>query len=201
MIGDRRAALKLASGSESPARDSERHAVPPRHLRAGPEPRLADDIAHAGRHPIGQGRYASDHVDQALIDARARFYICASEGMIEGVTQDLKTRGVPAFEIFSERFVSPMDVAADVSNLSPREVTFARSGRKLTWKPQEGSLLQMAEASGISLPSGCRVGQCESCATRVLQGSVMHLSKVDLAEDNICLTCIGVPVSDLVLDA
>lgn len=162
---------------------------------------LRNPSGRCGRHPIGQGRYASDHVDQALIDARARFYICASEGMIEGVTQDLKTRGVPAFEIFSERFVSPMDVAADVSNLSPREVTFARSGRKLTWKPQEGSLLQMAEASGISLPSGCRVGQCESCATRVLQGSVMHLSKVDLAEDNICLTCIGVPVSDLVLDA
>ncbi|MDX8502619.1 2Fe-2S iron-sulfur cluster binding domain-containing protein [Mesorhizobium sp. VK4C] len=36
-------------------------------------------------------------------------------------------------------------------------------------------LLDFAEKKGEQLPSGCRVGQCESCAVRVLQGRVRHL--------------------------
>lgn len=47
-------------------------------------------------------------------------------------------------------------------------VTFARSGRSATWRKNDGPLLALGEAAGVAMPSGCRVGQCESCACTVL---------------------------------
>ena len=46
---------------------------------------------------------------------------------------------------------------------------------QLTCTPGSGSLLELAEAAGMPLPSGCRVGHFESCAGRVLSGTVRHL--------------------------
>ncbi|MER5727257.1 2Fe-2S iron-sulfur cluster-binding protein [Streptomyces sp. NPDC002138] len=52
------------------------------------------------------------------------------------------------------------------------------------------------------MPSGCRVGQCESCVTQVVRGAVTHLvtPSEDLPEDQ-CLTCRSVPAGDLTPDA
>ncbi|MFD6874146.1 MULTISPECIES: 2Fe-2S iron-sulfur cluster-binding protein [unclassified Streptomyces] len=52
------------------------------------------------------------------------------------------------------------------------------------------------------MPSGCRVGQCESCARTVLAGAAAHLvTPSDDLPDTDVLTCRSVPTSDLVLDA
>ncbi|MBX3533436.1 MAG: molybdopterin-dependent oxidoreductase [Xanthobacteraceae bacterium] len=152
-----------------------------------------------GNGTSGSGRFSITHIDDGLFSARARFYICGVGAMIKVVTDELRARGVPKFEIFSERFVSPP--ASAPTDLVPRDVTFARSGKTLTWTPAEGSLLSLAEKSGLSLPSGCRVGQCESCATRVVEGTVRHAIDVELEEEGTCLTCVGVPVTNVVLDA
>jgi ferredoxin len=50
-------------------------------------------------------------------------------------------------------------------------VEFARSQR--TCAGVSGcTLLELAEASGVQIPFGCRQGQCGTCATRSLRGSV-----------------------------
>jgi ferredoxin len=66
------------------------------------------------------------------------------------------------------------------------------------WRPESGTLLDAAQAAGIDLPSGCRVGQCESCAVRVISGTVAHLSPYDGPAD-LCLTCQAIPLSPLEL--
>lgn len=48
---------------------------------------------------------------------------------------------------------------------------------------------------------GCRVGQCESCAVRILSGRVMHLSGIEPEDPATCLACQAVPLDDIVLDA
>jgi ferredoxin len=109
----------------------------------------------------------------------------------------LASTGLPGFDVFSEVFVSQIEIP---SNLAPRRIVLARSGTSFAWSAQSGSLLDAAEAAGLSLPSGCRSGQCESCRLRVVSGTASHLSPYDGEPDD-CLTCCAVPLSDLVLDA
>ena len=151
-----------------------------------------------GREYEREGRVTADSVARADIEERARFYLCGPDAMIRDITDGLVARGVPRFEIFAERFAPP--VRALPEGNTPRQVTFRASGTTLTWRPQDGSLLDLAQRGGLRLPSGCRVGQCESCAVRLLSGSVAHLTDPPESDDT-CLTCQSVPTADIVLDA
>lgn len=145
------------------------------------------------------GRIDVSAIDQQLIVRRARFYMCGPAEMLSELRAGLITRGVPKFEIFSERFHLP---AAQVSRGNgPFVVKLARSQRELIWNSDERDLLRLSEKNGVELLNGCRTGQCESCLVKVLSGQVVHLAPVELEEPGTCLTCCAVPLSDLVLDA
>ncbi|MBB4683446.1 molybdopterin-dependent oxidoreductase [Amycolatopsis jiangsuensis] len=164
-----------------------------------PHARVAD---HYSRPEAGTpSRVSADSIDEGLIRRRARFYLCGPESMLTEVTAGLVERGVPRFDIFTEKFhaaPAPVRIRDDAT----ANVRFARSGRALTWRKTDGTLLQLADEAGITLPSGCRLGQCESCSVALLRGTVAHLVTPadDLPEDH-CLTCQSVPTSDVVLDA
>lgn len=147
------------------------------------------------------GVIAADDIDPRLIEQRARFYLCGPEPMLRMITDGLVRRGVPRFDIFSEKFRA---VARDVTipDDARHTVQFARSGTTLSWTKPDGTLLEAAERAGVTLPSGCRLGQCESCAVTVLKGTVTHLvaPSQDLPDQQ-CLVCQSVPAADLVLDA
>ncbi|MGW3526531.1 molybdopterin-dependent oxidoreductase [Streptomyces olivaceus] len=152
--------------------------------------------------PTHRGRVGAEHVDAGLIARRARFYLCGPEEMLADVTAGLVARGVPRFDIFAEKFHAAARPAA-VPEDARATVELRRSGTRLTWTRADGTLLQLAEREGVRLPSGCRLGQCESCAVTVLGGQVTHLvdPPEDLPDDQ-CLTCQALPVStDVVLDA
>ncbi|MCK8787059.1 molybdopterin-dependent oxidoreductase [Roseomonas sp. NAR14] len=154
----------------------------------------------AGRDFDRHGRITAADVAPALIAARARFYLCGPETMLRDLAAGLAARGVPRFEIFQETFhAAGGDVAAGPAG--PFSVTFRRSGRTLRWQAADGPLLGFAEAAGLRLPGGCRVGQCESCAVARLAGEIRYLAAIEAEDPGLCLTCRAVPASDLVLDA
>ncbi|MFG2874354.1 molybdopterin-dependent oxidoreductase [Streptomyces sp. NPDC048337] len=147
------------------------------------------------------GRITAADIAAGLITRRARFYLCGPTPMLDTLPEALRARGVPPFEIFTERF-RPTPSALEIPENARHKVHFARSGRELTWTKPSGTLLELAEQAGLHLPNGCRVGQCESCACAVLKGTVSHLvaTSDDLPEAT-ALTCQSVPTSDLTLDA
>lgn len=68
------------------------------------------------------------------------------------------------------------------------------------------SVLHSAEAAGIGLPSSCRNGTCRTCLCRMRSGSVRYLVawpglSLDEKKDGDILTCVAVPLSDVVLEA
>ncbi|NEE35484.1 2Fe-2S iron-sulfur cluster binding domain-containing protein, partial [Streptomyces sp. SID7982] len=136
-------------------------------------------------------------LDDALIAARPLFYLCGPPPMMKAVTAALTARGVPAFDILTEAFQSAVRVP---DRLAPRTVRLGRSGGSFTWSPASGTLLDAAERHGFRLPSGCRVGQCESCALTLDEGSVAHLSG-EAGDADTCLTCQAVPLTDITLRA
>lgn len=159
---------------------------------------LDDD--RLGRDYDAVGRISADSIAPELIEARARFYLCGPEAMLRDLPAGLVARGVPRFEIFLEAF-GITAIPASVDAGASHRVRFARSDRDLVWTSADGSLLDLAEANGLTPPSGCRVGQCESCAVPVLEGQFHYLTHTGSDEPENCLTCCAIPASDLVLDA
>ncbi len=154
------------------------------------EDRPGHDYDRAGRPDLASiGLVATEH--------RPLAYLCGPNNFIVDMTTNLVARGLSGFDVFSEIFTSHAEVPPD---LAPRRVTLKRSGMSFQWSSAAGSLLDAADAAGLSLPSGCRSGQCGSCNLRVLAGSVAHFMTYDAAP-NECLTCRAVPLSDLVLEA
>lgn len=146
------------------------------------------------------GRISATVVADDLIARRARVYMCGSAPMMEDVRTGLVARGLPAFDIFSEAFTSP--ATAMVDDGKTFRVSFSLSRKQPdTWSPASGPLLSFGEALGVNLPSGCRVGQCESCEVRILSGNVRHLHGSEPDDHTVCLTCQAVPITDIVLDA
>jgi ferredoxin len=119
---------------------------------------------------------------------------------MDSFANGLAARGVPRFDIFREVFRSPPGPVEDDGRTYA--VQFTRSlPAGAVWAARDGCLLPFGEKLGAHLPSGCRVGQCESCAVRIVSGKVRHLHGVEPEEADVCLTCQAVPMSDLTLDA
>lgn len=138
-------------------------------------------------------------VPDALIEKRARFYMCGPPAMMDAIRQGLQNRNVPSFDIFSEVFRSPAVV--DLDSAGPFDVRFARSDNtKAQWTAEAGTLLSFGEKLGLDMPSGCRVGQCESCAVRIVSGQVRHLHGAEPDDPSVCLACQAIPITDVVLD-
>ena len=127
----------------------------------------------------------------AIVADRPLVYLCGSPAFNASMVEVLVAMGIPRFDIFAESFSAATSVP---DTLGAQTVTLAGSGKSFVWEPAQGSLLDGALAAGLPLPSGCRVGQCESCVVRVLAGKVAHLVETDL-EDDQCLTCQAVPLS------
>jgi ferredoxin-NADP reductase len=159
---------------------------------------LPSDIL--GRDFDSPDRITAAIVPDDLIARRARVYMCGPTGMMKAFGEGLIARGVPKFDIFQELFTAPTGSLADDGKTYT--VTFSRShGKPIVWTSTKGPILNFAESEGLSLPSGCRVGQCESCAIHIVSGSVRYLNGVESDDPSVCLTCSAVPTSNLVLDA
>jgi ferredoxin-NADP reductase len=145
-------------------------------------------------------RPTADDILLKDFDKSPLVFFCGPNAMMNELRDALVRRGFDAGSIFREAFTADEDKNVVIPQ-GPFVITYARSGISATWTNSDGPLLSHAETRGLDLPSGCRVGQCESCAARVLSGTVIHRVKVNRPEDGCCLLCQAVPTSDLVLDA
>ncbi|CPS19120.1 molybdopterin-dependent oxidoreductase [Mycobacteroides abscessus] len=163
--------------------------------------RAPDAGEFQGVHHVVYRRFTPADIPDRILGAGGRVYYCGPAESAREIKQHLAIRGVGAHRFFYESFHAPTSSrhipAADTI------VSFARSNRTTKWVAAEGlTLLALAERNGISAPSGCRVGQCESCATRLVRGNVAHLVEVndDYLDGSSCLTCQSIPMGDVVLD-
>lgn len=152
------------------------------------------DMDRCPEHFSYKGRLDLSAIDPILPD-RPLVYICGSADFTTSMTVRLTERGVPRIDIFSESFVSPAVVP---KTLKPQMIHIAGSGESFLWSPEIGTLLDAAHAAGISLASGCRVGQCESCAMQIIDGEAAHIGGSSDTPGQ-CLTCQAVPLSELTL--
>ena len=149
-------------------------------------------------------------VDVALLRRRLplkpfHFYICGPTAMLQSLVPALESWGVPDahihFEAFGPASVRRKPAATGAAGTGPM-VRFAKQDRQFAWQPGMGSLLDLAEANGIVVASGCRVGACGSCQTTVRSGEVSYRAVPDFdPAPGTCLLCVCTPTTAVVLDA
>ncbi|KAB8045191.1 pyridoxamine 5'-phosphate oxidase family protein [Janthinobacterium aquaticum] len=156
-----------------------------------------------------RGRVSIDLLKKILPFDDYDFYLCGPQGFMQELYDGLRGLNVRDARIHFEDFGgdSPMRRMADtdapaakvelvdLASASPAAVKFHVSSKEITWQPEDGTLLELAEANGMTPLSGCRSGNCGTCASRVLSGRSGYVSPpgAQCAPEHI-LTCISIPL-------
>lgn len=165
-----------------------------------PEDRVGHDYQHAERVSV-------DLLKRVVESNVPNFYICGPPPMMQSLVEGLIEWGVPAERIHHEAF-GPASVKSASAGLPAApageravEIAFSRSARRCAWDGRS-TLLEMAEASGVRIDSGCRAGNCGTCLTALKSGDVEYRNPPGTAiEAGSCLACVAVPKGNVELDA
>lgn len=69
--------------------------------------------------------------------------------------------------------------------------------------PDDQYILDIAEAAGIRLPSGCKQGECSACVAKLVSGEVDQSEQRFLQPEEVragyVVTCVTYPLSDCTL--
>ncbi|AWY38907.1 FAD-binding oxidoreductase [Pseudomonas putida] len=142
------------------------------------------------------------------------FYLCGPGSFTQALYDGLRKIRIPDDRIHAETFgpstlVRDAEVSVPAAQQVPVstesvKVLFSTSGKEARWEPGTGTLLELAEARGLSPEFSCRGGSCGTCKTRMSSGQVHYLNTPEpgLAADEV-LICCAVPAQGsepLVLD-
>ncbi len=117
-------------------------------------------------------------------------YVCGPPVLVDAVRQLCPTAR-------SESFVPPVFVVPDTP--SGGRITFADSAIAIV---DDGrSLLEQAEAAGLTPQSGCRMGICHTCTRPKLKGAVRNMTTgaISAADCEDVRICVSAPVGDVEL--
>ncbi|MFJ4158016.1 pyridoxamine 5'-phosphate oxidase family protein [Pseudomonas sp. NPDC089752] len=155
------------------------------------------DYEHAGRLGIEQVKVAL-----ALDDYD--FYLCGPSSFTQDLYEGLRTVHVPDARIHAEAF-GPSTLRRRTDDNQPTlqqppaasepvPVYFASSAKEARWAPDSGTLLELAEARGLSPDFSCRGGSCGTCKTKVVSGQVHYPNPpAELPESGTVLICCAIP--------
>lgn len=152
------------------------------------------------------GRLSAELLQEVLPLDDYDFYLCGPPGFMQHCYDLLRDLGVQDQRIMAEEFgpaslKRKQDQASKpfVPQAVAREalVKFSASGFEQAWTEQDGSLLELAEAHGLSPDFACRSGQCGACKVTLLAGTVSYESECTFpVADNEVLLCCAKPAAD-----
>lgn len=157
----------------------------------------------------GQGYDATGRIDVELLKQLLAlddydYYLCGPGSFTQSLYDGLRKLRIPDDRIHAETFgpstlVRDAEVSVPAAPQVPAssesvKILFASSGKEARWEPGSGTLLELAEARGLSPEFSCRGGSCGTCKTRLSQGQVHYLNSPaePVAEDEV-LICCAVP--------
>jgi len=154
-----------------------------------------------------KGFLSVDVLKRYLKASNYEFYTCGPPPMMEAIVKALLDWGVPESDIHFEAFgpgsvkkVQKPETDGEAAGAGFK-VELARSRKSLVWTKEAGTLLELAEANGIRINSGCRAGNCGTCVTAVKRGNVNYAIKpATNPAPGSALLCIAYPTGDIALD-
>ncbi|MDT4983594.1 MAG: stearoyl-CoA 9-desaturase oxidoreductase [Pseudonocardiales bacterium] len=143
------------------------------------------------------GYFGQEHLEAvAPWHADAETFLCGPPGLMASVRSLYAERGL-INRLHFEDF-APAPIVADRD--STGAVSFDRTGRSAD--NSGATLLEQAEAAGLTPAYGCRMGICFSCTQIKTSGCTRNIrtGAIDADPDTEIQLCISVPVGDVALD-
>ena len=154
-----------------------------------------------------KGHLTREFILEHLTDLEAAaFFLCGPQGFMQNARQILTSLGIAEQRIAQESFGErPRSLESNNSAASAAgTIEFVRSEKTCTI-PAGCTLLEVAEANSVQIPFGCRQGQCGTCATRLLRGSVHMDADIGLTAEQksagYVLPCVSRAEGSVVLAA
>ncbi len=180
------------------------------HIRYS-EP-LSGDIV--GRDYDDKGHVDIELLKRLLPGKDFDFYLCGPAPFMKSLINGLLDWGVPEVRIHYEFFgpasvlggerakvATPKRAAEATQCCGEIEVTFSKSGVKANWNPSFESILDLAEANGLSPDYSCRSGICHTCMCKLEEGEVDYvLEPLDPPDPGLALICCSKPKTNVVVD-
>jgi len=152
---------------------------------------------------------AAGRIDMALLSRVLPFndydfYLCGPPQFTQSLYDGLRGFNIADHRIHAEAFgPSSLVRKPEVATATPPRrppatepvaVAFTASSKEACWTPEFGTLLELAEARGLSPAFSCRAGNCGSCRTRLQAGRVTYVKEptAEVADDEV-LICCAVP--------
>lgn len=169
-----------------------------------------DDHGNVATSEASAGRPAPAELSALVQDlgcADVAVYLCGPPGFLADMRTAAIDGGVPPSAVQHEVFVSPRPTTGESippplpGPFAVRFTTGTEGDIDAVWRPEDGSLLDVADAAGLALPAGCRSGACGTCAQPVTAGSTAYLSEPVLEPPRpTVLLCCAVPTSEVTVD-
>ena len=170
----------------------------------------AEDVV--GRDYDDEGHVEVELLKRLLPSNDCDFYLCGPTPFMRSLLNGLLAWGVPEPRIRYEFFgpasalnerakvATPKRVAEAAQCCSDTAVTFSKSGVRANWNPSFESILDLAEANGLSPDYSCRSGICHTCMVEMEEGEVEYvLEPLDPPDEGSVLICVAKPTADVVV--
>lgn len=150
------------------------------------------------------GLMASDYLEREV-------FCCGPEPFMQGVREMLTALGYDMNRYHQESFQAPVHNEAEAPELddtvpeegAKAEIVFALSGITAACTETD-TVLGVAKAAGLNIPSGCTFGLCGTCKVKKTEGNVhmVHnggISDEDI-EDGYILACCSHPMGPVTVE-
>ena len=154
----------------------------------------------------------ADPASTLVPDASPDFYMCGPTLFMKSLLDGLLRWDVPAHRIHYEffgpasaleeraRIATPKSLAKASECCTDIEIKFSESGVTANWNPSFESILDLAEANGLSPDYSCRSGICHTCLCPLEEGEVEYvLEPLDPPDPGSVLICCSKPTTDVVV--
>jgi ferredoxin-NADP reductase len=154
------------------------------------------DVAYRVTRGRAGGRLSPEAFGE--VDGSTWAAVCGPPSLIDAARRAWIERGGDEQRFLAETFTPPtLSVTGEAADGTLR---FLRSDRNAPIVG--GTLLEQAEAAGLSPEFGCRMGICHTCTCRKAAGAVRNVrtGQVSDEEDEDIQLCISVPAGDVALE-
>ncbi|MGZ8179146.1 ferredoxin reductase [Williamsia sp. SKLECPSW1] len=155
--------------------------------------RVDETAAHSGH-------FVADHlVTSSAFTDDAPVFVCGPAGLMDDVREFYSARGALEL-VHSEAFTAPDAFVPDPDEPVTGEIRFSRSGAQA--ENDGRTLLEQAEAAGLTPEFGCRMGICFSCTAPKKSGCTRNVlsGELDTDTDKHIQLCISAPVGDVEIE-